>query len=302
MLLARRGADASQHRRERDGAHEDARRLDEVALGVRLQEARDVDVAGALVLAGRQAVGVVVAEDELQVRLADLAQARRLRPHDHVRLRRARAGDRRRLLAVDLDDAHPAGAEARAAWARSRASGTSMPLSRQTSRMVWPSRPESVRPSISIVNDGAAWRRCGPASSAGARRLVRRRLATWGSVSVIVSGGLGLGRARGASAAITVPLASHRRRWAGTRQLGTTLHDVVLELRREVSHPREERVRRPRPPGRTEPRHARPQRGRRPGRHRRVGRGRCRSRPPSSESRRVPMRQGMVLPQASSLT
>ena len=37
------------------------------ALGVRLEEARDVDVARALVLARRQAVGVVVAEDQLEV-------------------------------------------------------------------------------------------------------------------------------------------------------------------------------------------------------------------------------------------
>ena len=122
VLLAGRRADAAEHRREGDGALEDAGRLDEVALGVGLQEARDVDVARALVLAGRQAVGVVVAEDELEVRLADLAQARRLRLHDHVRLRVARAGDGRRVLALDLDDAHAAGAEARAAWARSRAS------------------------------------------------------------------------------------------------------------------------------------------------------------------------------------
>ena len=112
VLLARRRADAAQHRRERDGALEDARRLDEVALGVGLQEPRDVDVAGALVLAGRQAVGVVVAEDELEVGLADLAQARRLRAHDHLRLRRARAGDGWRVLALHLDDAHAAGAEA----------------------------------------------------------------------------------------------------------------------------------------------------------------------------------------------
>ena len=112
VLLARRRADAAEHARERDGALEDARRLDEVALGVRLQEARDVDVAGALVLARRQAVGVVVGEDQLEVGLADLAQARRLGLDDHLRLGRARAADRRVLLALDLDDAHPARAEA----------------------------------------------------------------------------------------------------------------------------------------------------------------------------------------------
>ena len=112
VLLAGRRADAAEHRGEGDGALEDARRLDEVTLGVGLEEARDVDVAGALVLAGRQAVGVVVAEDQLEVGLADLAQPRCLRPHDHAFLGLARAGDGRRLLALDLDHAHAAGAEA----------------------------------------------------------------------------------------------------------------------------------------------------------------------------------------------
>ena len=120
VLLAGRRADAAEHRREGDGALEDARRLDEVALGVGLQEARDVDVAGALVLAGRQAVGVVVAEDELEVGLADLAQSRRLRAHDHLRLglrastrsvARPRPRPRRRTCGRP---------RSRAAWARSR--------------------------------------------------------------------------------------------------------------------------------------------------------------------------------------
>ena len=112
VLLARGGADAAEDAGEGDGALEDARRLDEGAFRVRLQEARDVDVAGALVLARRQAVGVVVAEDELQVGLADLAQARRLGLDDHPRLRVTRAADGRRVLALDLDHAHAAGAEA----------------------------------------------------------------------------------------------------------------------------------------------------------------------------------------------
>ena len=86
VLLARRRADAAEHAREGDRALEDARRLDEVALRVGLQEARDVDVAGALVLAGRQAVGVVVAEDQLEVGLADLAQPRVWVCDDHARL------------------------------------------------------------------------------------------------------------------------------------------------------------------------------------------------------------------------
>ena len=68
VLLAGRRADAAQHGRERDRPLEDPGRLAEVGLGVGLEEARDVDVARALVLAGRQAVGVVVAEDQLEVR------------------------------------------------------------------------------------------------------------------------------------------------------------------------------------------------------------------------------------------
>ncbi len=122
VLLARGGADATEDAGEGDGALEDARRLDERAFRVRLQEPRDVDVAGALVLARRQAVRVVVAEDELQVGLADLAQSGRLRPDDHPGLRVAGAADGRRVLALDLDHAHPAGTEARAAWAHSTAS------------------------------------------------------------------------------------------------------------------------------------------------------------------------------------
>ncbi len=113
VLLAGRGAHAAEDAREGDGALEDARGLDERALRVCLQETRDIDVAGALVLAGRQAVGVVVAEDQLQVGLADLAQPRRLGLDDHPRLGIPGAADGRRVLALDLDDAHAAGPEAR---------------------------------------------------------------------------------------------------------------------------------------------------------------------------------------------
>ena len=74
VLLARGGADAAEDAGERDRALEDAHRLAPVGLGVGLEEARDVDVARALVLAGRQAVGVVVREDQLEVRPADPAQ------------------------------------------------------------------------------------------------------------------------------------------------------------------------------------------------------------------------------------
>ena len=67
VLLARRRADAPEHRRERDRPLEDARALAPVTLRVRLEEARDVDMARALVLARRQAIRVVVREDQLEV-------------------------------------------------------------------------------------------------------------------------------------------------------------------------------------------------------------------------------------------
>ncbi len=91
VVLARGGADAAQDRGERDGPLEDAGRLAELALGVGLEEARDVDVAGAFVLAGRQAVGVMVAEDQLEVRPAHAAKLLSLSPDDHARFRGARA-------------------------------------------------------------------------------------------------------------------------------------------------------------------------------------------------------------------
>ncbi len=87
VFLAGRGADAAEDRRERDGALEDARRLAELALGVGLEETRDVDVARALVLAGRQAVGVVVAEDQLQVRPPQAPDLLGLGADDHSGLR-----------------------------------------------------------------------------------------------------------------------------------------------------------------------------------------------------------------------
>ncbi len=112
VLLARRRADPAEDAGERDRPLEDPGGLAEVRLGVRLQEARDVDVARALVLAGRQAVGVVVREDQLEVRPAETADLLGLGLDHHLRLARPRARDRRVLLALDLDDAHPARPEA----------------------------------------------------------------------------------------------------------------------------------------------------------------------------------------------
>src|SRR5690348_1097459 len=113
VLLARRRADPPEHGRERDRALEDAGTLAPVRLGVGLEEARDVDVARALVLARRQAVRVVVREDQLEVRPPQPADFLGLCLDLHAVLARARARDRRMLLALDLDHAHPACPETR---------------------------------------------------------------------------------------------------------------------------------------------------------------------------------------------
>src|SRR5207253_9120524 len=67
----------------------------------------------ALVLAGWQAVGVVVAEDQLQVRVAQASHELGLGLDLHALGGALRAADGRVLLAFDLHDAHPAGAESR---------------------------------------------------------------------------------------------------------------------------------------------------------------------------------------------
>ena len=113
VLLARGGAHAAEHAGERDRPLEDPGGFRPVRLGVGLEEARDVDVARALVLARRQAVRVVVREDQLEVGPPDPAQLVRLGPDDHARLGLAGARDRRLVLALDLAHAHPARAEAR---------------------------------------------------------------------------------------------------------------------------------------------------------------------------------------------
>src|SRR5690349_1453825 len=91
VLLARRRAHPPEHRGKRNGPLEDPGGLAEVALGVLLEEARDVDVARALVLARRQAVRVVVAEDELEVRAPEPAHLVGLGLDLHPVLARARA-------------------------------------------------------------------------------------------------------------------------------------------------------------------------------------------------------------------
>ena len=112
MVLAGCRADAAEDGREGDRPLEDPGRFAPVALGVLLQEARDVDVARALVLAGRQAVGVVVQKISSRFvrrrRRTSSVWVWTFMPSSHG----ARAADRRVLLALDLDDAHPARAEA----------------------------------------------------------------------------------------------------------------------------------------------------------------------------------------------
>src|SRR5262249_44344781 len=108
VLLARRRADPAQDTRERDRPLEDPGALPEVRLGVRLQEARDVDVARALVLAGGPAGGGVVREEQLEVGPARAPDLLGLGLHLHPVLAGPRARDRRMLLALHLHDAHPA--------------------------------------------------------------------------------------------------------------------------------------------------------------------------------------------------
>ena len=86
VVFAWRRADATEDAWEWNGALEDARRLAELRLSVRLQESRNVDVARALVLTWRQAVGIVIAEDQLKVGAADFANAIGLRRYDLRRL------------------------------------------------------------------------------------------------------------------------------------------------------------------------------------------------------------------------
>ena len=112
VLLARRRADSPKDRREGNRPFEDSCRLAEFALGIGFEEAGDVDVAGAFVLAGRQAVGVVVAEDQLEVRAPQPAHLFGLGLDDHARGGGAGTGDGRTVLTRDLDDAHPARPEA----------------------------------------------------------------------------------------------------------------------------------------------------------------------------------------------
>ena len=190
---------------------------------------------GALVLAGRQAVGVVVAEDQLEVGLADLAQARRLRLHLHARLRLARAGDGRRRLALHLHHAHAAGTEARAASARSRGWAPRCRCRGRPPGGSGPARPVRVRPSISRLKAGVTFGRCGvcvvsrrSTAASGAVSILA------GSVSVMASafprGAPRVGSSQQGHQCVTGAAGS-------SRGLGRARRHGGVELAAEVSHP-----------------------------------------------------------------
>src|SRR5262245_30324419 len=107
-----------------------------------------------------------------------------------------------------------------------------MPLSRQTSRIVWPSKPSTTRPSTSIRMRGVACGRCG--AWVVIRRSASESSSGWsvfvstygrGSVSVIVSSVGSAGGDRDRS--------THAGRARAAK-------DVLVELGPEVSHPTRE--------------------------------------------------------------
>ena len=134
-----------------------------------------------------------------------------------------------------------------AAWARSTGSGTSMPLSRQTSRIVWPSRPSTTRPSTSIR---IARRDLRPLRALGRQQPLGDRSRSRG-VSCRAAGvsGRGLdaaGRAsrgeRSGRPSVGSSCRARRHRDGLTDAGGArAADDVVVELRPEVSHPAGER-------------------------------------------------------------
>ena len=168
-----------------------------------------------------------------------------------------------------------------------------MPLSRQTSRIVWPSKPSTTRPSTSIRiarRDLRSLRRLRleealGSDSAGASRSVVRRL----SGRVI----------RSAMVALSGRTGRHRDRMADAGRAGA-VQDVLVQLGPEVSHPAGQREGR-------QPLVVAQGGGRRCRRDRSsrsvvsVGRGRpSTTRSAISTRRRVPIRHGIVLPHASS--
>ena len=108
VRLARRRADPAEDGWERQRALEDARRLLPVAQRVLLEVPRDVDPGRAFELAGRQAVRVVVGEDQLQHHPAVLDEPIRMGGDDHPFLDGRATRDGRVLASLDLDHADAA--------------------------------------------------------------------------------------------------------------------------------------------------------------------------------------------------
>ncbi len=110
-----------------------------------------------------------------------------------------------------------------------------MPLSRQTSRIVWPSKPSTTRPSTSIRIRGVDCGRCGD-------WVVSRRSATVSAMRLEVGAGVRAGDQ--VSHLVSVGGARrHRDRATDTGRAGAA-EDVLVELGSEVSHPAGVRKRR----------------------------------------------------------
>src|SRR3954469_21465631 len=101
-----------------------------------------------------------------------------------------------------------------------------MPLSRQTSRIVWPSKPSTTRPSTSIRMRGDDCGRCGACVS-------RRRSA---SDSLSMDGRLAGRVIRSAMMPSRGRTGGHRDRMADAGWAGAS-NDVLVQLGTEVSHP-----------------------------------------------------------------
>ena len=225
VLLAGRRADPAEDAREGDRPLEDPGRLAPVALGVLLEEARDVDVAGALVLAGRQAVGVVVAEDQLEVRRPQPADLLGLGLDLHAGLGRPRAADRRVAPRPRPRRRTSGRRRSRAASARSTGSGS---RSRCRGRPRGWSGPRGPRRPGRRPRSGSPASDCG---RCGDWVVSSRSASDSGS-----SGGFGSGDQVGHQAPrVAAPAGGHRDRVADAGRTGAA-EEVVVDLGTEVSH------------------------------------------------------------------
>src|SRR3954463_697936 len=113
-----------------------------------------------------------------------------------------------------------------------------MPLSRQTSRIVWPSKPSMTRPSTSIRMRGDDCGRCGDCVSSS--RAGSDPVANEGRLSGPVSGRLSGRVIRSAMMPSRGRTGGHRDRMADAGWAGAS-DDVLVQLGTEVSHPAAER-------------------------------------------------------------